>query len=84
MEYTKRKCTLFVNFVSDKLNLRGNQTIVNLNTENHVRAYAETMRALKIDDDGSNIQYQDFQNRFLSFFILTSTQDADVDMHFPM
>ena len=63
--------------------VRGNQTIVNLRTENHVRAYAETMKALKFDDDGPNIQYKDFENHFHLFFDLTSTQEANVEMHFP-
>ena len=63
--------------------MRGNQTIVNLKTENHLRAYAETMNALKIDDDGPNIQYKDFKNLFHLFFNLTSTQEANVEMHFP-
>ena len=61
----------------------GNQTIVKLKTENRVRAYAETMKALKFDDDGPNIQYKDFENHFPLFFDLTSTQEAIVEMHFP-
>ena len=63
--------------------MRGNQTIVNLQTENQVRAYAETMKALKFDDDSPNIQYKDFENHFHIFFDLTSTQEANVEMHFP-
>ena len=63
--------------------MRGNQTIVNLQTENHVRAYAGTMKALKFDDDGPNIQYKDFENQFHLFLVLTSTQEANVEMLFP-
>ena len=63
--------------------MRGNQTIVNLQTENHVRSYAETMKALKFDDDGPNIQYKDFENNVHLFFDLTSTEEANVEMHFP-
>ena len=54
----------------------GNQTIVNLKTENQVRAYAETMKALKFDDDGPNIQYKDIENPFHLFFGLTSTKEG--------
>ena len=60
----------------------GNQTIVNLKSENHVRAYAETMKALKFDDDGPNSQYKDFEKHFYLFFDLTSTQETKVEMHF--
>ena len=63
--------------------VRGNQTIVNLKTENHVRSYAEAIKALKFDDDGPNIQYKDFENHFNIFFDLISTQEANVEMHFP-
>ena len=63
--------------------VRGNQTIVNMKTENHVRAYAETMKALKFDDDGLNIQYKTFENHFHLFFVPTSTQEANVEIHFP-
>ena len=44
--------------------VRGNHTKVNLKTKNHMRAYAETMKALKFDDDGPNIQYKDLENHF--------------------
>ena len=40
--------------------VRGNQTIVNFETKSHVRACAETMKALKFDDDGPNIQNKNF------------------------
>ena len=63
--------------------VRGNRTIVNLKTENYVRVYAETMKALKFDDGGPNVQYKDFENHFHLFFDLTSTQEANVEMHFP-
>ena len=63
--------------------MRGNQTIINLKIENHVRAYAETMQALKLDDDGPNFQYKYFENYIQLFFNLTSTQEANVELHFP-
>ena len=63
--------------------MRGNQTIVNLKTENRARAYAETLKALKFDDDGPNIQYEDFENHFHLFFDLTLTQEAIVQMLIP-
>ena len=56
--------------------VRGNQTKVNLKTENHVAAYAETMKALNFDDVGPNM---DFENHLHLFFDLTSTQSANVD-----
>ena len=63
--------------------VREKQTIVNLKTKNHVRAYAETMKALKFDDDGPNFQYKCFENHFHLVFDLTSTQEANVEMNFP-
>ena len=47
----------------------GNQTIVNLKAENHVRAYAETKKALKFDDGGPNSQSKDFEKHFYFFSI---------------
>ena len=41
------------------------------------------MKALKFDDDGPNIQNKDFENHFYLFFDLNSTQEANVEMHFP-
>ena len=35
--------------------VRGNQTLVNLKLQNHVRAYAKTIKALNFADDGPNI-----------------------------
>ena len=75
---------LFCKFGLRQINiLRGNQTTVNLQSENHVRAYAETMKSLTFDDDGPNIQYKEFENHFHLFFDLTSTQEANVELHFP-
>ena len=34
-------------------------------------------------DDGPNIEYKYFENHFSLFFDLTSTQEANVEMHFP-
>ena len=53
--------------VFDKLKLRANQTLVNLKTENYVRAYAETMEALKFDVDGPKIQCKVFEDHFHFF-----------------
>ena len=82
VEHTTLIRSIFVNLVFDKLKLCVGIKL-NLKTENHVRAYAETMKALKFDDDGPNIQYKDFGNHFHLFFDLTSTQEANVEMHFP-
>ena len=63
--------------------MRGNKTIVNLKTESYRRAYAETMEILKFNDDGPNIQYKGFENRSHGFSNLNSTQEANVEKHFP-
>ena len=39
----------------------------NLKTENYVRAYAETMEALKFDFDGPKIQCKVFEDHFHFF-----------------
>ena len=43
-----------------------------MKTEIYVRAYADTMKALKFDDDGRNIQ----QNLFPSYFNTMHFPDA--------
>ena len=43
-----------------------------------MRAYAETMKALKFYDDDPNIQYKDFENHFHLFIDLTLTQEANL------
>ena len=71
VEHTTQIRSIFVSLVFEKVEIvRGNQTIVNLKTENHVKAYAETMKALKFDDDDPNFQYKDFENHFHFFSIL--------------
>ena len=66
VEHRTRIRSIFVILVCDKFKIvRENKTIVNLKKENHVRAYAETTKALNYDDDddGPNIQYKDFENQ---------------------
>ena len=74
----------FGNFILRQIKIvNGNQTTVNLNIENLVRAYAETLKELKFDDDGLNTQNKDFENHFQLFLELTSTQDTNVETYFP-
>ena len=82
VEHSTRIRSIFLILVFVKF-IYGNQTIVNLKMENLLRAYAERMKALKFDGDCPNIHYKDFENHFHLFFDLTSTQEANVEMHFP-
>ena len=62
--------------------IRGNQTLVSLNTEHNAQPYVTTMNALKFDTDGPNIPPEDYDNHYILVFDLTATQEAQVQMYF--
>lgn len=62
--------------------VRGTQVVVDLDTTDNTEAFVTTIRALKFDEDGPGVEFQDFDNHFILAFDLTSTQEAHVHMYF--
>lgn len=63
--------------------VRGNQVVYHVNYNNNSRAYITTMEALKYNDDGPAVAYDDYDNHFVNVCDLTSMQEANVQMYYP-
>ncbi len=63
--------------------IRGSQTLVDLDTRDDCEAFVTTLKALKFNDDGPGFKKEDYENRYVLAFDLTSTQEANVTMYFP-
>ena len=63
--------------------VRGNQVVVNIDTSDDIRAYVTTMRALKFEEDGPNIPFDNYMDHYVLVFDLTSTQESNVQMYYP-
>ena len=61
--------------------LRGGQPIVDFDTADNCRLYVTTMKAMNSQDDFPSIPIDDFKNRYVLVFHLTSMQDATENCH---
>ena len=63
--------------------LRGGQPIVDFDTADNCRLYVTTMKAMNFQDDNPSIPIDDFKDRYVLVFDLTSMQDATENCHYP-
>ena len=61
--------------------LRKGQPIVDFDTANNCRLYVTTMKAMNLQDDIPSIPFDDFKDRYVLVFDLTSMQDATENCH---
>ena len=62
--------------------VRGSHVVVDMDTTDDVEPYLTTMRALNFDEDGPGIPLQEYLERFVQVFDLTSTQEANVQIYY--
>ena len=63
--------------------IRGGRAIISLDTTSPCRPYVTTMKAMKFNEDFPALPMEDFQNRYILVFDLTSPQDAAEHLHYP-
>ena len=63
--------------------LRGEQPIVDFDTADNCPLYVTTMKAMNFQDDIPSIPIDDFKDRYVLVFDLTSMQDATENCHYP-
>ena len=63
--------------------LRGGQSLVDFDAADNCRLYVATMKAMNFQDDIPSIPVDNFKQRYLLVFDLTSTQNATENCHFP-
>ncbi len=64
-------------------NIRGSQALVDLDARENFEAFVTTLKALKFNDDRPGFKKEDYENRYVLTFDLTSTQEANVTMYLP-
>ena len=63
--------------------LRGGQPIVDFDAADNCRLYITTMKALNFQEDIPSIPIDNFKDRYVLVFDLTSRQDATENCHYP-
>ena len=63
--------------------LRGGQPTLDFDTADNCRLYVTTIKAMNFQDDIPSIPIDDFTDRFVLVFDLTSTHDATEKCHYP-
>ena len=63
--------------------LRGGQPSVDFDVADNCRLYVTTMKAMNFHDDIPSIPFDDFKDRYVLVFDLTSMQDATENCHYP-
>ena len=62
--------------------LRGEQLIVDFDTDDNCRLNLTTMKAMNFQDDIPSIPIDDFKDHYMLVFELTSMQDATENCHY--
>lgn len=63
--------------------VRGNQNVVDMNTEDNTQVYVTTMKAMKLNEETPTLPFTDYDNHFIMVFDLTSLQDAGDQIYYP-
>ena len=63
--------------------LRGGQPIVDFDAADNCRLYVTTIKAMNFPDDIPSIPIDNFKDRYVPLFDLTSMQDATENCHYP-
>ena len=63
--------------------LRGGQLIVHHDTTDNCRLHVTTIKAMNFQNDNPSVPVDNFKNRYVLVFDLTSMQDATEHCHYP-